>query len=360
MKQHPIPQNVTQYQFRLVGNMTLKQFLELAGGLILAYLTYASNLLVIFKLPLALTFALAGVGMAFFPLEERPLDQWIINFIKAIYSPTLYYWKKEPHLPDIFQTNPIPQTPPTQTKTKPNQLASITQLTTEPETDKTDPESSLLQKINQLFSQFPQTPPKPIADQTTQSTPNHQFKKPSIRIRKLSSNPTSPPTVQDLKPKTQNPTPTNIFSSSPQTPPPKPKTQDLRPKTQSPTPTTIFQQQPPLTLEKVSKETITQTAPTETIDITPLTPSKPGLIAGLVTDANQKILPNVIVEVVDSQGIPQRAVKTNALGQFSISTPLSPGKYFIKIDDESLHIPSQEITVNDQIIPPIHLHPTPV
>ena len=41
MQQHPVPQNVTQYQFRLVGDMTLKQFLELAGGMLLAYLIYA-------------------------------------------------------------------------------------------------------------------------------------------------------------------------------------------------------------------------------------------------------------------------------------------------------------------------------
>ncbi|KKR52786.1 MAG: hypothetical protein UT88_C0021G0001, partial [Candidatus Woesebacteria bacterium GW2011_GWD2_40_19] len=32
MEQHPIPQNISSYQFRLVGDMTLKQFFQLAGG----------------------------------------------------------------------------------------------------------------------------------------------------------------------------------------------------------------------------------------------------------------------------------------------------------------------------------------
>ena len=74
MQQHPVPQNVTQYQFRLVGDMTLKQFLELAGGMLLAYLIYASNLFIVFKLPLALLGLFLGIALAFFPIEDRPLD----------------------------------------------------------------------------------------------------------------------------------------------------------------------------------------------------------------------------------------------------------------------------------------------
>ena len=94
MQQHPIPQNVTQYQFRLVGDMTLKQFLELAGGMVLAYLFFASNLIFIVKWPLVILSLLFGAGLAFFPIEDRPLDQWITNFIKAIYQPTRFTWQK--------------------------------------------------------------------------------------------------------------------------------------------------------------------------------------------------------------------------------------------------------------------------
>ena len=35
METHPVPQNISSYEFRLVGDMTLKQFLYLAGGILL-------------------------------------------------------------------------------------------------------------------------------------------------------------------------------------------------------------------------------------------------------------------------------------------------------------------------------------
>ena len=106
MEQHPIPQNIASYQFRLVGDMTLKQFLELAGGGILALIVYKSGLPEIIKWPFIVVFSLAGIAFAFFPLEERPLDIWIINFFKSIYSPTLYLWRKQPKLPDFFSFAP--------------------------------------------------------------------------------------------------------------------------------------------------------------------------------------------------------------------------------------------------------------
>ncbi len=336
MRQHPIPQNVTQYQFRLVGNMTLKQFLELAAGLILAYLIYLSNLIFILKLPLSATLALLGIGMAFFPLEERPLDQWILNFFKAIYSPTIYRWQKEPTPPSIFTYSPSPHQPttPKPTTAKPTPLPNPIQSNQEADND------PQLQLLNQLFKEFPITPPKSTAT-VKHPTPI----KPSIRIRKLKS--PFPPTPKPLNLTFPSPT-QNTTPPSPSKPQPKPTT----PKPTTTKPQVIFQNSQP------ASETPTSIAPTETIDIAPLTPTKPNLVAGLVTDANNKLLPNLIVEIVDLQGLPQRAVKTNALGQFSISTPLPPGEYFVKIDNDDLHIPTQKIKVNNQIIPPIHLHPS--
>lgn len=94
MEQHAVPQDITGFKFKLVGDMTLKQFGELAGGAILAYLFYASNWHPFLKWPFVILFGLLGVALAFVPIEERPLDLWIINFFRAIYRPTLYVWKK--------------------------------------------------------------------------------------------------------------------------------------------------------------------------------------------------------------------------------------------------------------------------
>jgi len=95
MEQHPVPQPLTSYEFRLVGDMTLKQFFKLAAGVILALIVYGINPPAFIKWPLIILFVLIGVGMAFLPFEGRPLDVWIIAFFKRIYSPTQYLWKQK-------------------------------------------------------------------------------------------------------------------------------------------------------------------------------------------------------------------------------------------------------------------------
>lgn len=94
MEQHAVPQDITGFKFKLVGDMTIKQFGELAGGAVIAYIFYASGWHPIFKWPLVFFFGFMGFALAFLPIEERPLDIWIINFFKSIYQPTLYIWKK--------------------------------------------------------------------------------------------------------------------------------------------------------------------------------------------------------------------------------------------------------------------------
>lgn len=95
MEQHPVPQNVTTFQFRLIGDMTVKQFGYLAGGLILAYISYKLPLPFFFTWPLALLFGLGGFGFAFVPVEQRPMDVWVLSFLKNVYSPTQYLWQKQ-------------------------------------------------------------------------------------------------------------------------------------------------------------------------------------------------------------------------------------------------------------------------
>ncbi len=107
MEQHPVPQNVTTFQFRLIGDMTIKQFGYLAGGAILAYICYKLPLPFFFTWPMATIAALAGVGFAFVPVEERPMDIWVMSFIKNVYNPTQFVWEKTAEPP-----KPAPAAPP--------------------------------------------------------------------------------------------------------------------------------------------------------------------------------------------------------------------------------------------------------
>lgn len=93
-ERHPVPQQVSGYEFRLIGDMTLKQFAELAFGEVLALICWRLPLASIIKYPLVGFFAFLGVALAFVPIHEQSLDNWIINFFRAIYSPTQFIWKK--------------------------------------------------------------------------------------------------------------------------------------------------------------------------------------------------------------------------------------------------------------------------
>jgi hypothetical protein len=100
MEQHPVPQNVTTFQFRLIGDMTIKQFGYLAGGAILGYIIYKLPFPAFISLPIGVGVFLLGFGFAFVPVEERPMDIWFLAFIKSIYSPTLYVWQRQKPIPE--------------------------------------------------------------------------------------------------------------------------------------------------------------------------------------------------------------------------------------------------------------------
>ncbi len=334
MQQHPIPQNVTQYQFRLVGDMTLKQFLELALGLLLAYLFFASNLIFIIKWPLVIVSILFGAGLAFFPVEDRPLDQWIINFLKAIYMPTRFIWKKTDKVPPlfVFAAHP-PEVVNTITKTI---KAPRTAQPISPLKDLSDSESERISKLDSLFTSLPpspapQRPSTPIVPEPT---------KPSVSIRKLSSPqsvantplpiPKAPP-VSIPKADTPTPEPTQ----------PKPELNGLV--FTAPTANKSAQAVPTTTPKKITL---------------PASPKSPNLITGVVVDTKDKLVENAIVQIIGADGIPSRAMKTNTLGQFYTSTPLSPGTYIIEVDKDSLHFPPQQLVVNDTILSPIELRAT--
>lgn len=106
MREHALPQDVTGYKFHIIGNMTLKQFLEVGAGCVIAFLIFQTNLPNFIKLPVMAFSAGLGAMMAFVPIEERPLDQWITALFKALYRPTQYYWKRDPKIPEPFLYQP--------------------------------------------------------------------------------------------------------------------------------------------------------------------------------------------------------------------------------------------------------------
>ncbi len=101
-KQHPIPQNVLGVEFKLVGGLTLRQFLFLSVFLIIAFIIFQSNLPGLIKTPTAAVLALLGAFISLVPIQDRSADVWLKNFLVAVTSPTERLWQKGSANLDVF------------------------------------------------------------------------------------------------------------------------------------------------------------------------------------------------------------------------------------------------------------------
>ncbi|MGB9706486.1 MAG: hypothetical protein ACPLXP_00180 [Microgenomates group bacterium] len=308
VQQHPVPQHIASYEFRLVGDMTLKQFGYLAGGVLVSLFFYGLPLAGFIKWPLILFFGFLGFAFAFMPIEERPLSTWLLAFIKAVFSPTLFLWQKEAKKPEIFE--PIARQPAI-TKAPPSDIQQLSQyLKTLPAGEEKSPldkkEEEFLQQIANLFpvSQKPATPPKPPVLTFLKEFPG--VKEPETTIK--------PP----RKPFPKHPI--EFFIRPPQKPP-KPT---VKAKTSSQLPI-------------------------------PIPPPAPNIVSGMVFDKNGQIVEGAILEIRNNQGLPVRALKTNKLGQFIIATPLENGKYEMEIEKEGLNFDIIKFEAKGEMILPFEI-----
>ncbi len=95
MDQHPIPRQITTFEFKLIGFMTLKQFLYLVIFAPIGFIVYKIIPIPIINIFLGVVVGCIGAAFAFIPIQDRPLDIWVKNLIKRLNSPTQYVYKKK-------------------------------------------------------------------------------------------------------------------------------------------------------------------------------------------------------------------------------------------------------------------------
>ncbi len=106
-KQHAVPQNIMDVEFKIIGDLTMRQFFYLMVFFGISYGAFVFFRESIFRWPVSLISGGVGVLLAFVPVEDRGLDQWIVSFFKAIYSPTQRIWEKLPELTPAFSYQSI-------------------------------------------------------------------------------------------------------------------------------------------------------------------------------------------------------------------------------------------------------------
>lgn len=300
MENHPIPQDVTGFKFKLIGSVTVKQFLYLLGFGILTTVVFILPVSIILKIPMMVVFVIIGISLAFVPIEGRPMDIMLVNFAKAIPSENRYIYRK-----------------------RGVNLASF-----------------------QIFYATPQKQAAPLVAKAASA----QDEKKAILLSRLRNSPFRPDQSETRVLDTIN----NYFVNSSAAVPVAPVLKNKK--------------TPDTTVKEEAKESATPTPSTQppplpgSVNPTlsggfPTLPDVPNIVLGIIKDPRGKTLPNILVEVIDSNGIPVRAFKTNALGQFASATPLQNGTYKVYFEDagKNHEFEAIEITLNGEIFNPLEI-----
>ena len=322
-EQHPVPQQISSYQFRLVGDMTLKQFFQLAGGGVVALLFYASPLPGFLKWPAVIFFGIAGAAMAFLPIEERPLEQWVIAFFRSIYSPTIFNWEQTRHVyfqDASVQTQQVPQQQAPQQLPQELKEKITPKNTAEINLDET--EERMLTKVESILEN---------GHRSASNTPPIQQTHPAEE-----NQPMLIPNKGSIKIETQT-------------------TKDVQPETKAST--DLFKGEA-VSIKQEEKKADTTQAPQAQFSAQaapPAPPIKENVVVGQVMDSDGKIVESAILEIKDAQGKSVRAIRTNKVGHFLTVTPLPNGFYKIYTEKEGLEFDPVSFEANGKMIPAIAL-----
>ncbi len=287
--------------------MTIKQFGKAAGGIVIGLLIKASPLVFFVKYPLALASIGLGLAMAFVPFRDRPIEKWILGFIRSIYSPTIFTWKK---------------------KTDPNWLdidlsKKLAKDNTEGE-DLDRPKKDF-KRVEEFLNSIRNTKNNVASwGQGVEMEEAEQIKQENkVTIKQISKD--EPREVgKEVEKKTDE---TKVESSTWN------KGQETRGREEG---------------LRATGETVYGDIPM------PDRPQLPNMLVGMVT-LGGKIVPDAIVDIKDMVGNTVRVLRTNMLGQFKTATPLAPGNYFITVENEGKISTRVSVEINNQIKEPLKI-----
>lgn len=335
MEPHPIPQNVTSFQFHLIGDMTLKQFLYLAIGSGTAYILFVflAPHYPLVAWPLIIISAILGVVFAFLPINSRPLDYWVAAFLKAIYSPTKRTWKKNGQ---TYKEDPLynsrlvmytqglqpkttPQVEPVKLNPTPTQLTSAS---TPPQTEL--PTKDELGKTVDLARQAQNLQFKIIQTERTLGQIKSEAQKPTAVPQDYSQQVNK--ILADLN---------SLVSQASQ----------IRSQID-----VVTNNEP---ADKKVQEKVKVVIPEKPKQTQLALTTFPNVINGVVRNNKGGYLEGTVAVIYDKEGLPVRALKTNKLGQFSGSTPLPNGTYTLELEKDSFVFDVLQIELSGEVLPPL-------
>ena len=312
MEQHPIPQQISSYEFKLVGEMTLKQFGKAAGGIIMAMVINTAPLVFFIKWPLIFIFAVGGLMLAFVPFQDRPLETWLLAFLKSVYNPTMFIYKKG--RPKNWLDIDLAK----------NWIEIVAQ-------EKKEQEEMLESKPIKKKSQV---------NEFIDSLPSVGREEKLVTSNKILDEDNNQGTI------TKEQTITNNQSQ-------KLQTEEDGESNKKQVTSNWNEGNPSLGLKR-EKDEATGEIVFGQIPM-PDIPDLPNLVVGMVLDNKGKIVEEAIVEIQDKEGNPSRVLRTNSLGQFRTSTQMSNGDYLIVTEKNELTFDRVKLQLAGKIVQPVKI-----
>ncbi len=383
MREHPIPQDITGYRFHIIGSMTLKQFGEILFGIILAFIIYKTNLLFPIKWLLIAASVGIGVAAAFVPIEERPLDHWIITFFKILYKPTQFFWRKTAKIPSFFEyvadpniTNQGPDIDlsPIRRDRISQYLRSVNKINPSQAEDANE-----LLRIQEIIETFKTQPA------TATATQKHIEQKPElgVRVRKMRSDTALPPaqlkqevTVfaaetqrteleaanRDFSQTKKSILSTDQVGQNVEVPEFNPIVIDVSrsPEEDMVADNARVDASQRAYIENTAPEVANNTSTNQSVSFNtdlpfPFPPDIPNKIVGMVLSQQGELISEAIVEIHSQDGTIERAVKTNALGQFFVTTPLANGEFTLITEKDGYTFEPRQLTLSGALVPPVEV-----
>ena len=368
-KTHPVPQQVFGVEFKLVGDLTLRQFLILAVFGFFAFLLFSLPIFVFLRFLLAGMVFLAGILFALVPFQDQPLDRWLVAFFRAIYAPTRRVWIKsaEPmeflvmEIPKIVRTVEQAVSPEESRRRLEALLATVKEEGTLTTLDIA--ENRFLESIKILSRGMLVSAPAPAVSPAIPSvtvTPPLPPPLPEVKfveVQKIERRPSLASRINFASEnvfKVQRGREASYFTAR----------RNIRAGRRlgalAIAGEAVYAPVRERVIEPILPEVPVlppQAATPAPISTPELAPSEPNIISGTVYDQRGNLLPSALVVVKDKKGNIVRAVKANVLGKFTVS-PLPNGTYTLELPKIGAIFAKIGIELIGKLVPPLEVRPS--
>jgi len=326
MRQHAIPQNILDIEFKLFSKFTIREFVYIAAGVgvgsIFLFLFSGGSLPGVIAIPIFLMFAILGLFFGLASINDQKADVYVMNFFKAITNPTQRVWKNKDFDEKFEEIKPTTHTSVlTQGTMDRNNLINepiadiaianpVKAVTAEFETAIEQEEQNRLNQIASSINITPQTSTTPLQTSSTTvidvPTPPQQMISNTLPMQ----TPVLPQSVNTVVP---------------------------------------VQNKIKLTIGKHNAAFLKTTIPNLNIVA--------NNINLLLTDRAGNPIFKALVFLKDSSGKLMQVVVSNQNGSVITDKVYSNGNYFITIEKEGLSFPDIEFIIDGSIIEPVKIIP---